>query len=185
MKSGMTLITRIALGLGVAMCAWTMASAEDQPAMMTPPPPMTDSTLLGWVGTWNGDMTVGDQKLFGEAQFSVAMGQQWIQGNFSAWTDKTKAMAVPAGFVMYIRPGATVGMYKAVSIAADGSWGSATITKTGDILNWSWNYDNGMKETGALTKMGPDNVVYKGSMADGSGKKVVEIMQDMHRMKGK
>jgi hypothetical protein len=185
MKSGVSLFTRIVLGLALTMSLWSTTNAQDQNAMMKPPPPMTDSTILNWVGTWNGDLTMGDQKVFGEAQFSVGVGQQWIQGNFSVWTDKTKANSIPAGFVMYLRPGATADTYKAISVAADGSWGSATVTKTGDNLNWSWAYDNGMKETGSLTKMGPDHVVYKSIIADGSGKKIMDLMHDMHRVKAK
>jgi hypothetical protein len=180
------MLSRIILGLGVTMAAWSTAGAQDQNAMMTPPPPITDSMMLNWIGGgWGGDLTMGDQKMFGEAQFAFGIGQQWIVGNFSIFTDKTKATPVPMGFVMYIRPGATPGSYKAVQIVGDGSMATATVTKSGNNLNFSWSYDNGIKETGTLTFLNPDQVVYKASMTDGAGNKIMDFQHEMLRTKAK
>lgn len=186
MKSAVTLFTRIVLGLALTTGFWTTSRAQDPNSMMTPPPPMTDSTLLGWIGgTWGGDLTMGDQKMYGEAQFTLGVGQQWIVGTFAIFTDKSKAKALPMGFMMYMRPGATAGTYKAVQIVGDGSTSTGAGTKSGDNINFNWAYDNGMKESGTLTKMGPDHIVYKASIADGSGNKIMDFQHEMHRTKDK
>lgn len=186
MKSGVAQFTRIVLGLGLAMCIWSTTNAQAPNAASTPPPPISDSVLLNWVGgTWGGDLTMGDQKMYGEGQFALSIGQQWIEGNFAVWTDKTKATALPMMFAMYLRPGATADSYKAVQIVADGTMGTATVTKSGNNLNFAWAHDNGFKETGTLTIMGPDHVVYKASIADSAGNKIMEFQHDMHRAKGK
>lgn len=186
MKSGLSLLTKTLIVLGLTMFAGSSASAQDQNAMMTPPPAMSDSVLLNFVGgVWCGDLTMGDQTIYGEGLFALGVGQQWIEGSFAVWTDKTKATALPMIFVLYLRPGATAGTYKAVQIVADGSVGTATVTKSGDNLTFAWTHDNGMKETGTLTKMGPDHIVYKASIADGAGNKIMEFQHDMQRTKGK
>lgn len=186
MKSGMSRAKTAVIVFCMAICAWSSADAQDPSAMMTPPPPMSDSTLLGWVGgTWGGDLTMGDQKMYGEAQFTLGVGQQWLVGTFSIWTDNTKSKALPMGFMMYMRPGATAGTYKAVQILGDGSMSTGTGTKSGETTNFAWNYDNGMKETGALTKLAADHVVYKASISDASGNKIMDFQHDMHRAKSK
>lgn len=186
MKSGVGLFTRTFLALGLTIGAWSYANAQEENAMMVPPPPMTDSTLLNFVGgVWGGELTMGDQKMYGEGQFAIGVGQQWLVGNFAVWTDKTKATTLPMGFVMYLRPGATSGSYKAVQIVGDGSLGTATAAKSGNTLNFSWTYDNGIRETGTLTLLGPDQVMYKASMADSAGNKIMEFQHDMQRTKGK
>jgi hypothetical protein len=180
------MLSRIVLGLGLTIGAWSTASAQDHEAMMTPPPPLTDSTLLNLVGgTWGGDLVMGDHTSYGEAQFTLGVGQQWIVGNFGMWSDKTKAKALPMGFVMYLRPGAAAGSYKAVQFAGDGSMGNGTATRTDGILNWAWTYDNGMKEVGTLTLMAADHIVYKASIVDGSGNKIMDFQHEMHRTKEK
>ena len=186
MKSGSSVFTKLVIAFVLTMCAWTTAHAQDQSAMPPPPPPLADSTLLGWVGgTWGGDLTMGDQKMYGEAQFTLGLGQQWVEGKFGIWTDKTKTTGVPMGFMMYIRPGATAGSYKAVQIISDGSLANATATKSGANLNFVWTYDNGMKETGTLTKMGADHIVYKASVVDSAGAKVMDFQHELHRTKAK
>lgn len=186
MKSGVGLFTKALFALGLTVCAWSQSHAQDQNAMMTPPPPLTDTMMLNWIGgTWGGDLTMGDQKMYGEAQFTLGVGQQWIVGTFTISTDKTKATKLPMGFVLYIRPGATPDSYKAVQIVGDGSFSTATVTKSGSTLNFAWTYDNGMKEAGALTFLGPDQVVYKANISDASGNKIMEFQHEMQRTKSK
>jgi hypothetical protein len=164
----------------------TAAQESADNPMMTPPPPLTDSTLLNWLGgAWGGDLTMGDQKMYGEAQFSLGVGQQWLVGKFGVYTDKSKATALPMEFLLYIRPGANAGSYKGVQVIGDGSWAMATGTKSGDDINFIWTYDNGMKENGTLSKKGPDHVVYSASVTDAAGNKVMDFQHDMHRTKTK
>jgi len=186
MKSGIGLLTRTVFVTVLTICGWSDANAQDPNAMMSPPPPITDSMLLNWIGgTWGGELTMGDQKMYGEAQFTLGVGQQWIVGNFGIFTDKTKATALPMMFTLYLRPGVAAGSYKAIQIVGDGSSGTATVSTNGNAQTFLWTYDNGMKETGTLTKMGPDHVTYKATVSDGAGNKIMDFQHEMHRTKGK
>lgn len=180
-----------AIGLGLmfstVVLGFTHARAADstQPSMMAAPPPMMDSTLMSWVGTWGGDVMVSGQAMYGEAVFTPAVGHQWMQGAFRMWTDKTKKTPVPMEFMMYLRPTTTPGTYKAVNVASDGTGATATVVFTNGVGNWSWTYDNDTKEAGTLTRMSADHLVYKGTVSDKAGNTLMEITQDMNRIGAK
>jgi hypothetical protein len=158
-------------------------AADSTQAGMITPAPVVDSMLLCWVGKWGGGAKFGDQAVYWEAMFEPVLDHQWIQGTFRTWTDKTKKTPVPVDFTMFVLQAATPGNYKAYGMSSDGTGSVATLTASDGVLNWAWKYDNDATEAGTLTRMGADHLVYVGIITGKDGKKLMDMRQDMVRMK--
>ena len=173
--------TIIALLLGMLFSAPPLVAEDIAPESPESVKPLIDAHFEGMLGTWEGRFSVNGKPLPAEIDSRMDLNGQWLKMTITTFSDSAHQV-IEYQALVYIRPAAQAGIYRAYLVDNQGSGQLGQATVNHGVWSWVWEWDDGTREIGTMVTSLPNRMTYESRINDKSGHPLPSIEFDLTKL---